>query len=174
MLVLALVCIGGIGVGAGVGFIREVMDRVFRTTGQVETALKAPCVALRHQHITGDQALLRFSRLTLIVSKQSRPLQEVLSCSDRCGTGCLIASPTIRRPVFELAQFLFADDEHGRRLIGAITAVGLGFDRRAAVTGRPIFGVRPEKGDNMADYEQITQDIREGFSELRRTRETNQ
>jgi polysaccharide biosynthesis transport protein len=46
MLVLALVCIGGIGVGAGVGFIREVVDRVFRTTGQVETALKAPCVAL--------------------------------------------------------------------------------------------------------------------------------
>jgi polysaccharide biosynthesis transport protein len=31
---------------AGVGFIREVMDRAFRTTGQVETALKAPCVAL--------------------------------------------------------------------------------------------------------------------------------
>jgi polysaccharide biosynthesis transport protein len=40
------VCIGGVGVGAEVGFIREVMDRVFRTTGQVETALKAPCVAL--------------------------------------------------------------------------------------------------------------------------------
>jgi len=46
MFVLALACIGGIGVGAGVGFVREVMDRVFRTTGQVETALKAPCVAL--------------------------------------------------------------------------------------------------------------------------------
>jgi 3-hydroxypropanoate dehydrogenase len=29
-----------------VGFIREAIDRVFRTTGQVETALNAPCVAL--------------------------------------------------------------------------------------------------------------------------------
>jgi polysaccharide biosynthesis transport protein len=46
VLVAALVFIGGIGLGAGVGFIREVMDRVFRTTSQVETALNAPCVAL--------------------------------------------------------------------------------------------------------------------------------
>jgi polysaccharide biosynthesis transport protein len=46
VLVFALVCIGGIGLGAGVGFIREVMDRVFRTTNQVEVALNAPCVAL--------------------------------------------------------------------------------------------------------------------------------
>jgi succinoglycan biosynthesis transport protein ExoP len=45
-LILALMCFGGIGLGAAVGFIREVMDRVFRTTGQVETALNAPCVAL--------------------------------------------------------------------------------------------------------------------------------
>jgi succinoglycan biosynthesis transport protein ExoP len=46
LLVVALVCIGGISLGAGVGLIREAMDRVFRTTNQVETALNAPCVAL--------------------------------------------------------------------------------------------------------------------------------
>jgi polysaccharide biosynthesis transport protein len=45
-LILALACFGGIGLGAAAGFVREVMDRVFRTTGQVETALNAPCVAL--------------------------------------------------------------------------------------------------------------------------------
>jgi polysaccharide biosynthesis transport protein len=45
-LILALACFGGIGLGAAAGFIREAMDRVFRTTGQVETALNAPCVAL--------------------------------------------------------------------------------------------------------------------------------
>jgi polysaccharide biosynthesis transport protein len=45
-LILALACFGGIALGAAAGFIREVMDRVFRTTGQVETALNAPCVAL--------------------------------------------------------------------------------------------------------------------------------
>jgi polysaccharide biosynthesis transport protein len=45
-LILALVCFGGIGLGVAAGFIREAMDRVFRTTGQVETGLNAPCVAL--------------------------------------------------------------------------------------------------------------------------------
>jgi polysaccharide biosynthesis transport protein len=45
-LILALACFGGIGLGAAAGFIREVMDRVFRTTAQVETALNVPCVAL--------------------------------------------------------------------------------------------------------------------------------
>jgi polysaccharide biosynthesis transport protein len=45
-LILALACFGGIGFGVAAGFIREAMDRVFRTTGQLEAALNAPCVAL--------------------------------------------------------------------------------------------------------------------------------
>jgi polysaccharide biosynthesis transport protein len=45
-LILVLACFGGIGLGVAAGFIREAMDRVFRTTGQVETALNTPCVAL--------------------------------------------------------------------------------------------------------------------------------
>jgi len=45
-LILALACLGGFGVGASLGFIREVMDRVFRTAEQVEKTLNAPCVAV--------------------------------------------------------------------------------------------------------------------------------
>src|SRR5215469_7078089 len=45
-LILAMACLGGLGVGAGLGFIREVMDRVFRTARQVEKTLNAPCVAV--------------------------------------------------------------------------------------------------------------------------------
>lgn len=45
-LILALACVGGLGVGVGLGFIREAMDRVFRTSEQLETALDAPCVAV--------------------------------------------------------------------------------------------------------------------------------
>jgi polysaccharide biosynthesis transport protein len=45
-LILALACFGGIGLGVAAGFIREAMDRVFRTTAQVETALNVPSVAL--------------------------------------------------------------------------------------------------------------------------------
>jgi polysaccharide biosynthesis transport protein len=46
ILVLGLAFMCGLGLGGAVGFIREVMDRVFRTTGQVEAALNAPCVAM--------------------------------------------------------------------------------------------------------------------------------
>ena len=45
-IILPLACFGGLGLGAALGFIREVMDRVFRTTEQVEAALNAPCVAM--------------------------------------------------------------------------------------------------------------------------------
>jgi succinoglycan biosynthesis transport protein ExoP len=45
-LILAMSCMGGLGLGVALGFVREAMDRVFRTTEQVETVLNAPCVAL--------------------------------------------------------------------------------------------------------------------------------
>ena len=45
-IILPLACIGGLGLGAALGFIREVVDRVFRTTEQLESTLNAPCVAM--------------------------------------------------------------------------------------------------------------------------------
>jgi polysaccharide biosynthesis transport protein len=44
--VLALSIMGGLGLGAGLGFLRDIMDRVFRTGEQIETVLRVPCVAL--------------------------------------------------------------------------------------------------------------------------------
>ena len=46
MLVLALAVMGGIGLGAGVALLRELMDRVFRTGAQLQAALQMPCLAL--------------------------------------------------------------------------------------------------------------------------------
>ena len=45
-LVLALSLLGGLGLGAALGFLRDVMDRVFRTGSQVETILQTPCLSL--------------------------------------------------------------------------------------------------------------------------------
>jgi succinoglycan biosynthesis transport protein ExoP len=45
-LVLALGMLGGIALGVGLGFLREVMDRVFRTSAQVEATLQLPCLSL--------------------------------------------------------------------------------------------------------------------------------
>jgi succinoglycan biosynthesis transport protein ExoP len=46
IIVLAISVLGGLGLGGGLGFVRDMMDRFFRTSGQVEAALQAPCVAL--------------------------------------------------------------------------------------------------------------------------------
>jgi len=45
-LVLALSLLGGLALGAGLGILRDLMDRVFRTSKQLETELQLPCVAL--------------------------------------------------------------------------------------------------------------------------------
>jgi exopolysaccharide transport family protein len=46
LLVLALSIFGGIAVGTALGLLRDVMDRVFRTSAQIETSLQLPCLAL--------------------------------------------------------------------------------------------------------------------------------
>ena len=44
--ILALGILGGIALGAALGFLREIMDRVFRTSAQVEATLHLPCLSL--------------------------------------------------------------------------------------------------------------------------------
>jgi succinoglycan biosynthesis transport protein ExoP len=45
-LILALGILGGIALGTALGFLRDVMDRVFRTSAQLEAALHLPCLSL--------------------------------------------------------------------------------------------------------------------------------
>jgi polysaccharide biosynthesis transport protein len=44
--ILALSLLGGLGLGVGLGFLREMLDRVFRTAQQLEAVVGVPCVAL--------------------------------------------------------------------------------------------------------------------------------
>jgi exopolysaccharide transport family protein len=46
MLILAFGIIGGVALGVVLAFIRDVMDRVFRTSSQLEAALELPCLSL--------------------------------------------------------------------------------------------------------------------------------
>ena len=46
MLVLALAGFGGVILGLGLGVLRDISDRVFRSTGQVEERLKADCISV--------------------------------------------------------------------------------------------------------------------------------
>ena len=45
-LILALGLFGGLALGAGLGLLRDIMDRVFRTAAQVEAMLHMPCLSL--------------------------------------------------------------------------------------------------------------------------------
>jgi capsular exopolysaccharide synthesis family protein len=45
-LILALGIFGGIALGTALGFLRDIMDRVFRTSAQIEAALNLPCLSL--------------------------------------------------------------------------------------------------------------------------------
>jgi polysaccharide biosynthesis transport protein len=44
--VFALSLLGGIALGAGVGLLRDLLDRVFRTRSQVQSLLRVPCIAM--------------------------------------------------------------------------------------------------------------------------------
>jgi exopolysaccharide transport family protein len=46
VVVLLLSFIGGLGLGSGLGLLRDAMDRVFRRADQVEAALQTSCIAL--------------------------------------------------------------------------------------------------------------------------------
>ena len=69
LLVVGLALMGGIGLGAGVGVLRELLDRGFRSAAQLQAALQIPCLALvplvktkgshqsRRQQVPSDMAL---------------------------------------------------------------------------------------------------------------------
>ncbi|HVX77196.1 MAG TPA: AAA family ATPase [Bradyrhizobium sp.] len=46
VLVLALGTLGGLAFGIGLGVLRDLMDRVFRTSAQIEGVLELPCVSM--------------------------------------------------------------------------------------------------------------------------------
>jgi polysaccharide biosynthesis transport protein len=45
-LILAMGIFGGIAIGIALGLVRDTMDRVFRTSAQIEAELRLPCLAL--------------------------------------------------------------------------------------------------------------------------------
>jgi hypothetical protein len=70
--------------------------------------------------------------------------------------------------LFLLLPSVPAQTEHGRRLVKAAKSSlsDRADDRAATSCSHPSYGVaaKGEKGDNMVDYEQLTQDVREGLS----------
>ena len=63
LLVFALSFMGGMALGIGVGLLRDLMDRVFRTSAQVQSLLQIPCIAMVPLVKTSALTQLRRKRL---------------------------------------------------------------------------------------------------------------
>jgi succinoglycan biosynthesis transport protein ExoP len=61
IMILAFGMFGGIALGTALGFVREIMDRGFRTSAQIEARLHLPCLSLvpllRHRKVNETSAL---------------------------------------------------------------------------------------------------------------------
>jgi len=67
-LILAMAILGGIALGTVLGFVRDMMDRVFRTSEQLEAALNLPCLSLVPLLQQGDKK--KSARLRVVQSRK--------------------------------------------------------------------------------------------------------
>jgi polysaccharide biosynthesis transport protein len=61
--VLGLALMGGMILGAGIGMLREISDRVFRTSSQIEQQLQTDCIAVVPMMKANSKSLLRETRV---------------------------------------------------------------------------------------------------------------
>jgi polysaccharide biosynthesis transport protein len=71
LLIFALSLMGGIALGVGVGLLRDLMDRVFRTRTQVQSLLQIPCIAM--------VPLLKTSRLRRKQLAAKAPVERIVA-----------------------------------------------------------------------------------------------
>jgi succinoglycan biosynthesis transport protein ExoP len=69
MMVLALATLGGLILGAGIGILRDISDRVFRTTAQVAQQLQTNCISV--------VPLLKEAPKPNALARSARPVQPV-------------------------------------------------------------------------------------------------
>src|SRR6266568_7133725 len=117
-LVLAMGLFGGIALGAALGFLREIMDRVFRTSAQVEATLQVPCLSLVPL-LRNPQQKKRPPRAAIQVDKESS--ERKLSA----GTGMYWAAAAM--PLSRLAE--------------SIRSIKLAIDLTPTKTSNKIVGI---------------------------------
>jgi polysaccharide biosynthesis transport protein len=90
-LILALGVFGGIALGAALGFLRDIMDRVFRTSAQIEATLQLPCLSLVPLLKASEQR--KIARAT---AKAEKMLARASATIDKdCGSRNLSRKPAI-------------------------------------------------------------------------------
>ncbi|MCA6119984.1 AAA family ATPase [Bradyrhizobium sp. WSM 1738] len=115
--ILALGLIGGIGFGIMLGLFRELMDRVFRTSAQIEAELGLPCLALVPELVVPQTPMRR---------AKSR------SSEGDLGQRTISRDSAIHRAVIDRPLSRFAE---------AIRSIKLAIDLNATKTSNQVIGI---------------------------------
>ena len=116
-MVMALGLIGGIGLGVMLGLFRELMDRVFRTSAQIEAELELPCLSLVPALVVPKSPMRR---------AKSHPTDGDL------GQRTISRDSAIHRAVIDRPLSRFAE---------AIRSIKLAIDLNATKTSNQVIGI---------------------------------
>ena len=116
-IVMALGLVGGLGLGVMLGLFRELMDRVFRTSAQIEAELGLPCLALVPEFVVPQSSMRRV---------RSRPTD------GQPGQRTISRDSAIHRAVIDRPLSRFAE---------AIRAIKLAIDLNATKTSNQVIGI---------------------------------
>jgi polysaccharide biosynthesis transport protein len=126
LVILALALFGGIGLGSGLGFLRETIDRVFRTPNQIEATLGLPCFAV--------VPLLQASTLKKLKAISARPSDQ------KSGQRTTSTASLVHRTVVNMPLSRFAE---------SIRSIKLGIDLNSTMTSNKVIGITsslPDEG----------------------------
>jgi polysaccharide biosynthesis transport protein len=116
-IVMALGLVGGLGLGVMLGLFRELMDRVFRTSAQIEAELGLPCLALVPEFVVPQSPTRKI---------RSRPTD------GQPGQRTISRDSAIHRAVIDRPLSRFAE---------AIRAIKLAIDLNATKTSNQVIGI---------------------------------
>ncbi|MCK1716786.1 AAA family ATPase [Bradyrhizobium sp. 141] len=117
-LVLTLGILGGLALGIGLALLRDLMDRVFRTSSQVESVLELPCLSLVP---------------LLPVRKSSKPPVRLQPTADDDAQQRIVSSPTaIHRTVVGMPLSRYTE---------AIRSIKLAIDHNPAKISSQVIGI---------------------------------
>lgn len=117
MVVLAIGLLGGLSLGILLAFVRDAMDRVFRTSSQLEAALELPCLSLVP---------------AMRVPKQQRPAARSQQAHEDLNQRILSAVPDIHRTVVGMPLSRYTE---------AIRSIKLAIDHNPARTSSQVIGI---------------------------------
>ncbi|RXG91450.1 AAA family ATPase [Bradyrhizobium vignae] len=115
--VLTFGLLGGLALGLLLGFVRDVMDRVFRTSSQLEAALELPCLSLVP---------------ILSLPRQQRPAARLQQPQEDSNQRILPTAPDIHRAVVGMPLSRYTE---------AIRAIKIAIDHSPAKTPNQVIGV---------------------------------